>query len=564
MPLDLTFTIPKTLAIPYGSSSPSNSIVHIDTVSEWLHKFNQQFPRFEKTVKNGLYSILEKKIDKISPLLKDGQSILSSRSPYSGTIALIKDYVRPRMNQLQEEIVSAQRKLAEHSQETKDDARLEKKWEKHGLPISVLESHADFARFLFGSKLAFDIVGYRETSQNPNEHDVKLDPKDNHPMIKMQGRWVRWETISKELHYDAKTGQIKSRTLNQIWNYYHPQGLVPVDRINWEQAFPVYELSQEEYKTTLRHANKFYETNEEKDPGTTKDCIVQFATVDHRNVPTKLFGLPVGRLFDNAQRNYPVHIEMRLITADRKVYSFGIEMSAEEYAFLFSDYSSTIMATCEGKIGMGDFEEFRPDNRYVTSIPLINQRAQNILNRLNEIKEKQFRFQLMRQNCSQLMREVLQLAGYDVDIRTSARELFIDTFPSLTQISLIKSICNCVENVWKGMPVLITKPIEFTLDALLSFPRKIGTIMTNLLILKMGGAKKTTPLRKGVEDEKFHDKGKIQYFSSLIRSWFDVFSDEVNVVYHSKYFIDWQKKQKSTFYHVHQEGKLKMAISPPA
>jgi hypothetical protein len=575
MPIDLTFTIPQALRCPLlcpspaSSSSSSKGVVNTATVSEWLHKFNANFPKLERIANHGLYSLLDKQVKELTPLLEQGQKIASSQTQFAGVSQMVSQLVRPRLTQLQAGLASANQKLAGHSEEIKGDARLAKKWAKHGLPASVLENHADFARFLIESKLAFDIVGYRETSQNPNEHDVKLDPRDNHPMIKMQGRWVRWETISRELHYDPKDRRIKSRdypgTLVQVWNYFHPQGLVPVDRINWDQAFPVYELSQEEYQRTRQQALKFYETNQEKDPGIPKDCIVQFSTIDHWNMPTKLFDkIPVGPLLDNAQRNYPVHISIRLITPDRKVYSFGIEMPPEEYDFIFSDYFSTFLATCNGKIGMRDYEEFRPDNRYVTSVPLTAQRAQNILARLNEIKEKQYRFQYMRQNCSPLMAEVLQMAGYEVvDMRTSVKDMIIDMFPSLTQIPLIKTISDCANKIWKGLPGLITKPIEFTADMLLYFPRKVGTIFTNFLVLKMGGAKKSTPLQDGVEDEEFYDKRKIQYFSSLIRSWTDIFSDEVNTVYHSKYFIDWQKDQRSTFYHTHIKGKPKMAIVPP-
>ncbi len=565
MPLDLTFSIPQALRCPYlcphpAESSFSTPVVNAATVNQWLHNFNGQFARFERVANHGLYSLLDKKVKELTPFLEQGQKIASAQTQYAGVTQMVSQLVRPRLAQLQAGLASAEQKLVAHAEEVKDDASLAKKWATHGLPASILENHADFARFLIESKLAFDIVGYRETSQNPNEHDVKLDPRDNHPMIKMQGRWVRWETISRELHYDAKACKIKSRdypgSLVQTWSYFHPQGLVPIDRTNWEQAFPIYELSQEEYQRTRQHALKFYEKNPERDPGILKDCIVQFATIDRRNVPK-------GAIFDNAQRNYPVHVELRLITADRKVYSFGVEMPPEEMAFVFSDYFSTFLATCDGKIGMRDFEEFRPDNKYVTSVPLTAQRAQNILNRVNEIKEKQYRFQYMRQNCGHIAGEVLHLAGYDVDMRTSAKEFLVDTFPSLTQIPLIKSISNCAGRVWRNMPALITKPIEFTADVLLFVPRKLATILTNLLALKMGAAKKTTPLQAGVEDEEFYDNRKIQYFSSMIRSWTDIFSDEVNTVYSSKYFIDWQKEQNSTFYYTHQEGKPKLAIVPP-
>jgi hypothetical protein len=569
MSLNYTITIPSSFNCllinnlcpqPQSSHSGPALSTHIDaaTVSEWLRKFNNSFSRFERIANNGLYPILEKELQDMTQLLSDGQKISSSPTHYSMTSRMINDLVKPRLVQLQAVYTAAQKKLIDHPKEKEEDAKLAQKWEKLGLPMSVLENHVDCARFLIESGLAFVIVGYRESCRNPDLHDLKLD-HDGHPMLKMQGRYVRWETISREIHYDPKSEKIKSRaypgSIVQSWNYFQ-NGLVPVDRFSYDQVFPVYELTQDEYHRTHQHALKFYETNPEKDPGIAKDCIVQFTTIENRVVPN-------GALFDNAQRNYPVHIGMHLITADRKVYSFGYQLLPEEAEFLFSDYFSTFLATAEAKIGVRDFEEFRPVNKLVTSVPLSSQRAQNIINLLNELKDKQLRFQYMRQNCSQLMREVIQLAGYDVDLRTTGKEVLYDALPSLTQIPVIGKIAFLVKKIWDSLPTFITVPIEFSADVLLYYPRKIATVATNLLAWKMGAAKKTTPLQEDVEDEEFYDKKKLQTFSTLIRSWTDVFKDETNAVYHSKYFIDWQKKQRSTFKDTYS-GRPKFVIVPPS
>jgi len=406
------------------------------------------------------------------------------------------------------------------------------------------------------SGLVFSIVGYRESCRAPDQHDLKLD-HDGHPMLKMGGRFVRWETISREIEYDSKSEKIKSRVypgrIVQSWNYFQ-EGLVPIDRFEYDQVFPVYRLTQAEYNRTLQHARKFYETHPEKDPGIAKDCIVQFTTIENRVVPK-------GVLFDNAQRNYPVHIGMRLITQDGQVYSFGYQLLPEEAAFLLSDYFSTFLSTAEAKISMRDYEEFRPVNKLVTSIPLSSQRAQNIIDRLNELNDQQLRFQYMRQNCSQLMREVMQLTGYDVDLRTTGKEVIYDALPSLTQIPVIEKVVSFAKKIWNSLPTFTTMPIEFSANFVLYIPKKVATVATNLLAWKMGASKKTTPLQEGVEDEVFYDKKKLQTFSTLIRSWSDIFNEETNVVYHSKYFIDWQKKQHSTFKDVYS-GRPKFAIVP--
>lgn len=571
MPLDFTISIPGSIHCPVinkfcpsisslTSSTSAPTFVEVSTISEWLRKFNNHFPRFERISNNGIYPSLEKELQDITPLLSEGQTISTSLTYYSGVAQMINELVRPRLTQLQTAYGVAQKKLAEHPDQKKEDDGIAKKWEKLGLPAAVLQNHADCARFLIKSGLAFSIVGFRETCQNPNVHDLKLDPLDGHPMIKMQGRWMRWEAISREIHYDAEAEKIKSRAypghIVQSWNYFHPNGLVPIDRFDWDQAFSIYDLTPDEYQKVKQSALKFYETNPERDPGIAKDCIVQFVTVDHRAVPA-------GAIYDNAQRNYPVHIGMRLITSDRKVYSFGYQMPPEEASFVLQDYFSTFLATAEAKIGMLDYEEFRPDNKLVTSIPLSTQRGQNILNLINELKGKQLRFQYMRQNCSQLMREVIQIAGYDVDTRTTGKEVLSGALPSLSQIPVIGKVDSVAKKIWNCFPAFVTKPIEFTVDILLFAPRKIATVLTNLLAWKMGATKKTTPLQEGVEDEEFYDKKKLQSFSTLIRSWTDIFKEETNVVYHSKYFLDWQKKQRSTFTAPYT-GRPKLEIVPPA
>lgn len=539
-----------------SSSTPLSTQVDAATGLSWIFTFNNSISRFEKIAKCGLYPLLEKELQEITPLLQEGRKISNSLA-LNSQMASINSLVQPRLTQLQTLYTAVQQELLGRSKRKEEDTKLIQKWEKLGLPMSVLENYPDCARFLIESGLAFSIIGYRESCQDPIQHDLKLD-HDGHPMLKMQGRFVRWETVSRELHYDAKSEKIKSRaypgSITQSWSYFQ-DGLVPVDRFEYDQVFPVYRLSQDEYNRTLQYARNFYHNNPEKDPVIAKDCIVQFTTIENRVVPK-------GALFDNAQRNYPVHIGMRLITSDRQVYSFGYQLPPEEAEFIFSDYFSTFLATAEAKISMRDYEEFRPVDKLVTSIPLSSQHAQNIINRLNELNGKQLRFQYMRQNCSPLMREVMQLAGYDVDLRTTAKEVVYDALPSLTQIPIIGKTVSIAKKIWNSLPRIATMPLEFSVSLILYIPNKIATVATNLLAWKMGANKKTTPLQEGVEDEAFFDKKKLQTFSTLIRSWTDIFSDEVNVVYHSKYFIDWQKRQHSTFKEIYS-GRPKFAIVPP-
>ncbi len=572
MSLNYTISIPANFHCPVVNSLcpqpqlPQTSTIalntHVDaaTVSEWLRKFNNSFSRFERIASHGLYSILEKEIQNITPLLSDGQKISRSPTHYSGISIMINDLVKPRLIQLQTAYTAAQKKLVERPKEKEKDVRLAQKWEELGLSMSVLENHADCARFLIESGLAFAIVGYRESCRNPDLHDLKLD-RDGHPMLKMQGIFRRWEAIAKELEYDPDSNTIKSRgNTAVIWNYFHPNGLVSKDRFTYDRVYPIYQLPQTEYESVLRHAKKFYETNPEIDLGILKDCVVQFYTNPRRQ------GISHHPLLENLHRNIPVHVGIRLITANGEVYSFGFQMSHEEQSSILTNLLSNYLKTGEAKISMLDYEEFRKhEGRIVTSIPLTSLRCRNILNYLSDMNQKHLRFQYIRQNCSNLALDVLEKAGYEVDIRTTVAECFSDLLPNFNQFPIIGPLIAKVEQVrdriWATIPKSIGDFVDLLKSHVFFLPKKGVTFLCNLLIWKLGAWKMTRPLSPGVEDERFDDRKKLQNFSSVIRSWSDLFKEEPTRVYHSKNFIDWQKRQKSTFIEPYS-GRPKLSIVP--
>ena len=201
----------------------------------------------------------------------------------------------------------------------------------------------------------------------------------------------------------------------------------------------------------------------------------------------------------------------------------------------------------------------------ITSIPLSSQRSQDILNYLKELNGKQLRFQYERQNCSLLMLEVLKKTGYDVNIRTTGIAFLYDLIPNLNQFPiigpLVAKVEKCAQWIWNAMPHIVTDPIAWTKKVVLFVPKKFATYAANLLSWKLGAAKKTTPLQEGVEEEELFDKKGLQTFSSVIRSWSDLFKEETTAVYDAKFFMDWQKEQKSTFIDPYT-GRPKFSIVP--
>ncbi len=540
------------------------ALVDAHQVSGWINRLNSALPHFEKVANNGALWILEKEIQNITALLVEGQEIASSTALLTPVIEMIDRLAKPRLLQLQQVYTQAQGKITANPGLKKGDEKLAAKWKKLGLPPSVLEYHVDCARFLIESKLAFAIVGYKQTSGDSALHDLKLDV-DGHPMIRMQGRYTRWEAISRELQFDAGIDKIKTRGQSggsiQTWNYFHPQGLVPLDRFNYDAVYPIHQLSQDEYDRLLAHSKKFFDTNPEVDGGIPKDCIVQVFTSPRRQ------GIPEHPLLENLHKNIPVHVGIRLITADRQVYSFGYQMPFEEQAFVLSDIFSQYAMTARCKVSMLDYEELRShEGRLVTSVPISTHRSQNILGFLNELNTKELRFQFIRQNCTVLMQDVLQRAGYFIPTRTTAGAVLWGLLPDLNQFPIIGGavarIEKCASRIWDSLPQWLASSYKLTRDVLFYIPEKFGTILVNIGIWKIGAAKKTFPLQAGTEEEELTDKPGIQNFSSVIRSWTDIFKDQTSAVAHPKFLIDWQREQNSTF--VEPSSDLpKLAIVPP-
>jgi hypothetical protein len=564
------------LFFPRAPASPITSkqanVVGADLVTNWLQRFDVAFPQFERIAANGAYSLLEKEIVNITPLLREGQVIVGS-SPHLCVAALIDANIKPRLNQLKQCCTNSQRKIAASPKIKEEDEKTVKKWENLGLPISILKNHMDCARFLIESSLAFKIVGYRETCTNPDLHDVKLD-SDGHPMIKIQGTFKRWELVKRELTYDSKTDHIRSLrypgSVVQSWTYLAPNGLVPIDRLTNDRIVPIYQLNPNECQRVVENARKFYETNVEVDPGAPKDWVVQFHTSPRRQFVSSIPPLPKTPLLDKLARNLNTHIVMRLIAPDGDVYSFGLEMPSDSQDFLWEGGMAKFLGTVTAKINKaGDYEEFKPHvGRVVTSIPLSAQRADNILRFINNSDD--IRFNFLRQNCANLMSIVLKQAGYDLDTQTTVKQVLIDSIPEIKHVPFLGPVIDKVNQLFKkifsAIGSILPKPIANAITAVENvvyfIPRKMGTLAINLFIKYFGGAKMLSGLPDGVPEDDLYHASRFLNFSRLIRSWKDLFKEQTLELYHSKYFIDWQKKQKSTFI---SPGSLcpKLAIVPP-
>lgn len=562
---------------PAAQAQVATPPISMERIVGWINRANPEITRASALNSNGLYSLLNQEVTVITDLLAESNSLVASINSLTPDFIrrTVDTLVRPKKDQLEQALATAQQTVSAHQDDIEKDRKLAEKWTALGLPASVLERHADCARFMMESGLAFSIVGYRETSQNPGMHDLRL-AADGHPLIKVQNQWVRWEQLKEQVAYDPDTYMIRSRdypgSLVQAWTYLSPQGLMPIDRMNNDRLVPVYQLSQPEYQRTLAMARRFYETNPEVDVGIPKDCVIQFVTSPSRRLCASktIEDTPANQ---NLIENINSHVIMRLILPNGDVYSFGLEMPAESQEFLFHGGAmDRFMATVPAKVNKaGDYEEFRQfDERIVTGIPLTQARADGIIRMMNNMGDIQFQF--MRQNCSNLMRTVIQEAGYEpIDNRVNGGSVLIGVIPNGEHwpvigpvIGLIKSVTTPVFNcIGDWTPEFVKSVASFVWSVITYIPHKIGIVIVNLIQLKLGGGKQLYPLPEGVQEDEFYDNRRIINFSRSIRSFWDMFKDETTVAYHSKQVIDWQRQQRSTFSEQYN-GRPKLVVVPPA
>jgi hypothetical protein len=579
VPLNFNFKeVCSAFCLQGTTSVKPNQFVDSVAVCSWLRRYHDTSSRFEQIASHGAYSLLQKEITNITPLLEEGLKIARS-SPHDSSVAsMIDNLVRPRVHQLQQSCIKAKKNIAQKPQLVEEDGKIVKKWIALRLPESILTKHIDFARFLINSGLAFSIVGHRETCGNPNFHDVKLD-SDGQPMIKVQGAFKRWDVIKKELSYDPEQNRIFSLayrgSIVQTWTYLSPKGLVPIDRLNHKQI-PIYQLNEEERQRVLSNARKFYDTNEEIDPGIPKDWVVQFHTSPRRQFVSSIPPLPDSPLLDNLARNFNTHIAMRLIAPNGDVYSFGLEMPTASQEFLWENRMAKFLGTVPARICVGDYEEFRPyTERIVTSIPLSSPRANKMLSFLDNVGDVRFNF--LRQNCASLMHIILKQAGYDIETQTTVKELLIDTFPDIKYIPLVGPIFDHINQVFKKAVSMLysytPKPLIAVGNVICYIPlkiamvpihilNKVSTVAINALIIYFGGATMLNALPDGIPEDDFYNAKEFLNFSRLVRQWQDLFKEKTLELYHSKYFIDWQKQQGSTFV-VSGSPLPKLVILPP-
>ena len=438
------------------------------------------------------------------------------------------------------------------AQFTEDKAQ--KKWAQFGFNPNIAKSHPDFVTFVCSSGIVYTIAMHKNSF---NYIGIEQDSY-GHPMLKLDGNWVRWDQLKEQIVYDPKQeAVVSSKDHSLMYNYIMPQGLVQKHNARYDELYSVAQLDTDQKTTLQTEAAKFWQTNEEIDPGQAKECVLQVVT-------TRRDLLKRNWWTENLLDNTPEHVSLRLIDKEGKLYSFSLKMPPNESKRVFSFIPFTYLTTASANVATPDYDEPRPfDERRVTSIPVTSAQKDAIIAFINEINRKDLSFNVAKQNCNKLAQIVLGIAGVEVNTRISFGTLLYRCLPSPSRLPVVGAIfrtankvAQAVSSFFSMLVSYIPKPVirVFTVitDAILFIPRLIRTVALNILAIILGGTRRvpTQPLNEP------HDDKKLVRFPSLIHSVSDFFKEEKTHSYFSGMMVEWQLKQHSTRCHTYDKVRM--------
>jgi hypothetical protein len=448
-------------------------------------------------------------------------------------------------------------------------AHIQTKLHALGLNPALADADLKSVNLLFTSRLIYNIVGFQNTTASgAQNHAIQLDANQQ-ILIKKEGKWVAISDIMQDLEVDkgtSLTGLVEKKQpgdpddkIRQRWNYFSPDGLVPVDRYRHKELYPVEKLSGQDMADLLAHAHTFAPDGQPAVPDPAKTCVIQIFT-NPRNLTSHDDNFFLSRL----SASQPVHAGIRIIKADGSVYSTGLSGLPEEQAL--REGAGNLLVTVNSAPAILDFEEFRPhEGRIVTSIAVTPEVFKETMDTLNKYREDTVRFNLARQNCVLLATEVLKKAGVATANQITVGELMSGLIPSPKNIKLVGKPLKVVDRKVGSLKERVIDKTPRPLVKASKIPRRVVWFVPNsiskLLLLGLGGSRGTAKKQaQGIET--LENSEEMANFKHLFPSAKEVFKDNSIELYYSLPLIQWQLQQQSTAVHPY-EGKPKMGIVPP-
>ncbi len=536
----------------------------ISTAKDALQKDITQLTQDMQTAKN-LYQI-DKRFSEIQELFKDDKLArqLMDEFPlkFTDNVSLKSAFNKAlleAMRPIQQELVTFSEQLTSKEEIIKK----QQNWMQLQFPESVLTSHPDFVDFIMDSGIGYKIVMFQNSKQDGALlHNITCDAEGN-PIMLCNGVHQRWEDIKKLVFYDPNQGKIASlEDTKQGWNYISPKGLVPKDPYNYENLYSIDKIPNEEYKEILEHAQKYWQTHEEIDPGIEKDCIFQIVTTKRAYVPDSLPSF----IKDNLNDNYPSHVYMHFIKPNGKVYSSGFEMKHTEQKEILGNVPFSLLTSGLTQWSNLDYEEPRKfEVRYITSIPITRKRLNESLQYIADKNKQINRFCFVDDNCAKGAIDVAKINDVEIDTITTLKEYAYRILPDFDKIpgigapfieiaqkiQFVARVCLAV------LPPVSCEVIEGgakTLsEAVQQFESRLQNLFTNCMVYLLGGAEMTKALREST-DAPSQQK-------PLLNTQLDFLNTAPALLYHPAKVTEWQLQQPSTLA-IPFEGKTRLYLHP--
>ncbi len=432
--------------------------------------------------------------------------------------------------------------LSEKISEIRDKVSVLTTWRELSMDPSVIDTDFESVNFLVKQRLLYSIVGLHNSSSLGNQ-TPPFTVREGKIYMLQDGVRVPVHSLIKAFQYDSGGLQLIDVKTRLPWNYLLPKGLVQIDRCSANPLVPVTQLNRDEMKRLVDHAMQLEGASFLPDEPAT--CVFQFCTN-----PRPIKEVPDSPFLDGIHALAPVHVGFRVINENGDVYSSGFAASPEEG--LYRTGTSKIFSSVNGLPAVLDYEEFRPhDGRLVTSVPMTKKQCDDIIYKLNTMRKKGVRFNILTQNCSYMATEMAEVAGVHIEHKLKRPKIFEYLFPHFSSFPplnyIVKKVSSLSERISKKtmLPSIGTTvgAVRSIIDWAMKPVNVLLNGMTNLALLAFG-AGAGSPIKKGLYGEKPGEHMKSFY--SLIQSPKDIFSDDPSTVYHSGPIIAWQQQQKTT------------------
>lgn len=565
MSFSISFQVPEYVQRFFSTHSAEPADVLPPEVADRVRAVSERFEReidglIAELSSEGMSQRKEEVLRELRHLLQDPKTLLMNIM-LRGVETLAK--TKERVEQELDVRLAALRKRLDpvlaSIKELREREVLAKKWRDLGLDDTLLVSHPDFAEFLVSSGLVYTIVTLQNSTRAGADYHKIAIGESGEPELWLEGKRCPWSWMKKMFVADPEGKRLVLREdPNEQWTYVAPDGLVPASRYRPGKLYPCELLSYAEYRQLQRHADRFWASHDEVDPGVEKPCVLQVITMRRDKLPGSI-------LTDNLNAGYPAHTWFRIIDEKGRVYSGGAEIAEEDQPAVLSGLRS-FLTTARASVSTinsplprpFDYEESHPfDERLVTSIPMTIERKDAILDNLEGLNgEPALPFNFARQNCTKITVEaVLKPAGVAVDTRMRLGSLLGSLMPDMRELlpgsffavtARISETARCLyRRAIQSAPACVRRIVPVVTNEVAKLAERVETAVSTSLMLLLGGTKTLRPRVPGTLGDLDNDDHLTTFSALLLES--RPFTDTAPVAFdHPMLLRAWQWEQAST------------------